>query len=68
MVMISFVSKDNEGNQNLLLENRQGDVEKTVGARLLAKVVNDDAGISNARGVFEFFASKLAPTLCCGCG
>jgi len=24
MVMISFVSKDNEGNQNLLVEDRQG--------------------------------------------
>ncbi len=25
-------------------------------------VVNDDAGILSKRGVFEFFASKLAPT------
>ncbi len=34
----------------------------TVGASLLAKVVNDDAHIQNERGVLEFFASKLAPT------
>ncbi|ASV35715.1 hypothetical protein CI807_05820 [Pseudomonas sp. NS1(2017)] len=33
-----------------------------VGASLLAKVVNADAGILNERGVFKFFASKLAPT------
>ena len=34
----------------------------SVGASLLAKVVNDDAGILNERGAFKFFASKLAPT------
>jgi len=34
----------------------------TVGASLLAKVVNDDAPILNAHGAFESFASKLAPT------
>ncbi|EJM66263.1 hypothetical protein PMI31_05382 [Pseudomonas sp. GM55] len=28
-------------------------------------VANDDAGILNERGVFEFFASKLAPTGSC---
>jgi len=30
---------------------------------LLAKIVNDDAGILNERGALEFFASKLAPTV-----
>jgi len=29
---------------------------------LLAKNVNDNAGILNTRGVLELFASKLAPT------
>ncbi|MBB6289664.1 hypothetical protein HDC32_004729 [Pseudomonas sp. JAI120] len=29
---------------------------------MLAKIVNDDAGILNERGALEFFASKLAPT------
>jgi hypothetical protein len=29
---------------------------------LLAKVVNDDAGILDERGGLRFFASKLAPT------
>jgi len=29
---------------------------------LLAKNVNDNADILNERGVFAFFASKLAPT------
>ncbi len=33
-----------------------------VGASLLAKIVNDNAGILNARGALRFFASKLAPT------
>jgi hypothetical protein len=33
-----------------------------VGASLLAKNVNDNAGVLNERGVDEFFASKLAPT------
>ncbi|ONH51902.1 hypothetical protein BLL36_20525 [Pseudomonas cedrina subsp. cedrina] len=33
-----------------------------VGASLLAKVVNDDAGILDERGALGFFASKLAPT------
>ncbi|OWP73776.1 hypothetical protein CEC48_01405 [Pseudomonas sp. K2I15] len=33
-----------------------------VGASLLAKGVNDNAGILNTRGVMAFFASKLAPT------
>ena len=33
-----------------------------VGASLLAKNVNDNACILDERGVFEFFASKLAPT------
>src|SRR5476651_2148934 len=35
----------------------------SVGASLLAKVVNDDAGCLVFRGVLEFFASKLAPTV-----
>ncbi|KWV78552.1 hypothetical protein PFL603g_01709 [Pseudomonas fluorescens] len=34
----------------------------TVGASLLAKVVNDDAGFLKERGALTFFASKLAPT------
>jgi len=29
---------------------------------LLAKVVNDNAGILEGRGALGFFASKLAPT------
>ena len=29
---------------------------------MLAKNVNDNAGFLNERGVYEFFASKLAPT------
>ncbi|GAA0389878.1 hypothetical protein GCM10008969_08580 [Pseudomonas veronii subsp. inensis] len=29
---------------------------------MLAKIANDDAGILDVRGVWEFFASKLAPT------
>jgi hypothetical protein len=29
---------------------------------LLAKIVNDNAGILDARVALEFFASKLAPT------
>jgi hypothetical protein len=33
-----------------------------VGAGLLAKVVNDDAGILDERGALRFFASKPAPT------
>ena len=38
-----------------------------VGASLLAKNVNDNACILDERGVFEFFASKLAPTGVCVC-
>jgi hypothetical protein len=34
----------------------------TVGASLLAMVVNDNAASLTPRGVLEFFASKLAPT------
>ncbi len=34
----------------------------TVGASLLAKNINDNAGILDERGVLEFFASELAPT------
>ncbi|NIL17513.1 hypothetical protein [Pseudomonas sp. AN3A02] len=34
----------------------------TVGASLLAKVVNDDADWLNTRGALALFASKLAPT------
>ena len=33
-----------------------------VGASLLAKYVNDNAGNQSERGVIELFASKLAPT------
>ncbi|KAA5846320.1 hypothetical protein F2A37_08260 [Pseudomonas chlororaphis] len=29
---------------------------------MLAKIVNDDAGILNEHGALPFFASKLAPT------
>src|SRR5471032_3671291 len=37
MIIISFVSKDNEGNQNLLAEDRQaGGVKKPVGPGVLA--------------------------------
>ena len=35
---------------------------KIVGASLLAMDVNDDAGCLDERGVWAFFASKLAPT------
>ncbi|NCE89306.1 hypothetical protein DK871_04100 [Pseudomonas sp. L13] len=34
----------------------------SVGASLLAKIVNDNAGNQPASGVLRFFASKLAPT------
>ncbi|TFY90863.1 hypothetical protein DYL59_07725 [Pseudomonas kairouanensis] len=34
----------------------------TVGASLLAKIVNDHAGNLEERGTLRFFASKLAPT------
>ncbi|OWQ42887.1 hypothetical protein CDH05_04070 [Pseudomonas lactis] len=37
--------------------------ETPVGASLLAKNLNDNAGILNICGACEFFASKLAPTL-----
>ncbi|ASV35344.1 hypothetical protein CI807_03825 [Pseudomonas sp. NS1(2017)] len=37
-----------------------------VGASLLAKVVNDNAVNLAKRGVFAFFASKLAPTMSSG--
>jgi hypothetical protein len=33
-----------------------------VGASLLAMDVNDDAGCLDERGVWAFFASRLAPT------
>ncbi|OLY74916.1 hypothetical protein AU074_05535 [Pseudomonas sp. ATCC PTA-122608] len=36
--------------------------ESPVGASLLAKIVNDNAGILDERVVLGFFASKLAPT------
>src|SRR5471032_173124 len=39
-----------------------GRLEWFVGASLLAKVVNDDVGILNERGVLGFFAGKPAPT------
>ena len=35
----------------------------TVRASLLAKNANDNARFLNKRGVFKFFASKLAPTV-----
>ncbi|SDV07063.1 hypothetical protein SAMN05216202_4244 [Pseudomonas mucidolens] len=34
-----------------------------VGASLLAKNLNDNACFLNKRGAYEFFASKLAPTV-----
>ena len=34
----------------------------SVGASLLAMVVNDDSPTLNERGALGFFASKLAPT------
>jgi hypothetical protein len=37
-------------------------MRSTVGASLLAKVVNDDVGVLDERGALGFFASKLAPT------
>ncbi|KAA8694013.1 hypothetical protein FIV38_15750 [Pseudomonas proteolytica] len=36
-----------------------------VGASLLAKVANDDAGLQAPRGALRVFASKLAPTEKC---
>ncbi|MBR7212106.1 hypothetical protein E1K68_04790 [Pseudomonas sp. B2021] len=38
-------------------------VPETVGASLLAKIVNDDAGSLAPSGGLGFFASKLAPTV-----
>ncbi len=35
----------------------------SVGASLLAKVVNENARLLKQRGFLEFFASKLAPTV-----
>ncbi|WP_330209018.1 hypothetical protein, partial [Pseudomonas sp. Z13] len=46
------------GEQNQKLKRARSNV----GAGLLAKVVNDDAGILNERGALRFFASKPAPT------
>jgi hypothetical protein len=43
----------------LLLDGR---TPNPVGASMLAMVVNDDTGCLNARVVWTFFASKLAPT------
>ncbi len=40
----------------------------TVGASLLAKIVNDNAGILDKRVALGFFASKLAPTGDSVCG
>jgi len=34
-----------------------------VGASLLAKIANDDAGIQDVHIALAFFASKLAPTV-----
>ncbi len=52
--------------QRLTFEKRKSKSKagtvKNVGAGLLAKVVNDDAGILNERGALRFFASKPAPT------
>ena len=42
------------------LEQKQR--QPTVGASLLAKIANDDAGNQAKRGGLRFFASKLAPT------
>ncbi|AVJ21937.1 hypothetical protein CLM72_09345 [Pseudomonas sp. MYb193] len=47
---------------------RHGDLDQAfcaVGASLLAKNVNDNAGFLSERGAREFFASKLAPTGAC---
>ena len=38
-------------------------VQGMVGASLLAKIVNDDVGALNQRGVLAFFASRLAPAV-----
>ena len=38
-------------------------VQGIVGASLLAKIINDDVGALNERGVLAFFASKLAPAV-----
>ncbi len=35
---------------------------------MLAKSVNDNAGILDGRSILEFFASKLAPTVVFGGG
>ena len=43
-------------------DQNQERAQSNVGAGLLAKVVNDDAGILIHRGVLGFFASKPAPT------
>jgi hypothetical protein len=45
-----------------LIRNHRPPNPSPVGASALAKVVNDNAGILNKRGVFQFFASELAPT------
>ncbi|NJI24120.1 MAPEG family protein, partial [Aeromonas veronii] len=39
----------------------------TVGASLLAKIVNGNAGLLDSHSVLRIFASKLAPTYGCGC-
>ncbi|PMX18999.1 hypothetical protein C1Y23_25045 [Pseudomonas sp. GW460-12] len=41
---------------------RHQNVGLPVGASWLAKIVNDDAGNRDKRGVCDFFASQLAPT------
>ncbi len=43
-------------------------VMNPVGASLLAKIVNDNAGILDERVALGFFASKLAPTVDLFCG
>jgi len=55
-------------DQNIHFKNLRETLCFSVGASLLAKIANDDEGKLTPRGVFEFFASKLAPTVekrCC---
>ncbi|KRP80947.1 hypothetical protein TX24_12575 [Pseudomonas lactis] len=42
--------------------------QPAVGASLLAKIVNDDTGNLDDRRAWNFFASKLAPTVGYGLG
>ncbi|SDV02251.1 hypothetical protein SAMN05216202_3296 [Pseudomonas mucidolens] len=60
-----LLSRQKTGDANLqkpALVANTGELSLFVGVSLLAKNVNDNACILDKRGVFEFFASKLAPT------